>query len=396
MWNLYSKDNCKNCIVVKSLFEIIKHRYNSLELKSMNELLGILEDKECEFNSIRSFPVLINEETKSVYDYKEIMEHFGEPLLQENPNRFSLYPIEYPDIYEMYKKARASFWQPEEISLSQDLNDWNTLTESEKHFVKMILAFFASSDGIVNENINLNFSKEIQVPEARAFYTFQEAIETIHSETYSLLLDKYVNCLIEKEKLQKAIQHFPSIKMKADWAIKYMNRDNSFAKRLLAFACVEGIYFSGAFCAIFWLKKRNLLPGLAFSNELISRDEALHTDFACLIYSKLTNQLNFEEAKIIILDAVEIEKQFITDSLPCKLIGMNADLMKEYIEFVADRLLTQMKYKKVFHTRNPFDFMENISLCGKTNFFEKRVAEYAKANVMSGENETVFELDADF
>jgi ribonucleoside-diphosphate reductase subunit M2 len=307
-----------------------------------------------------------------------------------------MYPIQYPDIYEMYKKARASYWQPEEITLSKDSSDWESLTNDEKHFVSHILAFFASSDGIVNENINTNFSKDIKIPEARAFYSFQEAIESVHSETYSILLDKYITDTKEKDKLQNAIVNIDSIKQKAQWCLNYMSKNCSFAKRLLAFACVEGIYFSGSFCAIYWLKKRNLLPGLAFSNELISRDEGLHTDFACLIYNKLRNKLSEGEVHEIVKEAVINEKQFIIESLPCRLIGMNSSLMSEYIEFVADRLLTQVGCEKIYFTQNPFDFMENISLNGKTNFFEKRVGEYAKAGVMSSSEDNVFELDANF
>ena len=328
--------------------------------------------------------------------YENILAKYSEPLLMERKNRFSLYPIQYPDVYEMYKKARASYWQPEEITLAKDGTDWESLTNDEKHFVSHVLAFFAASDGIVNENINVNFSKEIQIPEARAFYAFQEAMEAVHSETYSILLDKYITDSAEKHRLQNAIINVDSIKNKANWALKYMSRDCSFAKRLFAFACVEGIYFSGSFCAIYWLKKRNLLPGLAFSNELISRDEGLHTDFACLLYNKLRNKLTQDEVHAIVAEAVTNEKQFIIESLPCRLIGMNSQLMSEYIEFVADRLLTQINCDKLYFSQNPFDFMENISLNGKTNFFEKRVGEYAKAGVMSNPEDNVFELDADF
>jgi ribonucleotide reductase beta subunit family protein with ferritin-like domain len=296
----------------------------------------------------------------------------------------------------MYKKARASYWQPEEITLAKDQSDWDSMTSDEKHFVSNILAFFAASDGIVNENINVNFSKDVKVPEARAFYAFQEAMEAVHSETYSILLDKYITDVNEKQRLQNAITNIDSIKQKAEWSFKYMHKDCSFAKRLLAFACVEGIYFSGSFCAIYWLKKRNLLPGLAFSNELISRDEGLHTDFACLLYNKLRNKLTHSTVHEIVSEAVKNEKKFIIEALPCRLIGMNSTMMSEYIEFVADRMLTQINCPKLYFTQNPFDFMENISLNGKTNFFEKRVGEYAKAGVMTNCEDNVFELDADF
>ena len=329
--------------------------------------------------------------------YKEAMERYGEPLLAEHSNKYSMYPITYPEVYSMYKKARASYWQPEEITLAKDMHNWNNnMNEDERHFVSYILAFFSASDGIVNENLNVNFSKEIQVPEIRAFYAFQEAMEAVHSETYSILLDKYIENPSKKKFLQDGIQTIESIKKKATWAFKHMNKNESFARRLFAFACIEGIYFSGSFCAIFWLKKRNLLPGLAFSNELISRDEGLHTDFACLLYGYLKNKLSEEDVHQLIAEAVVNEKEFITESLPCKLIGMNHTLMCEYIEFVADRLLTNTGYTKLFFTSNPFDFMENISLNGKTNFFEKRVGEYAKAGVMNVETDNDFELDADF
>ena len=391
---LYSKNGCKNCNVLKQLFDLIKLPYEVETLASIGQLVRILESRDLESEDVSGFPVVVEE--NQIYSFDQVMTKYHEPLLSENPNRFSLYPIKYPDIYEMYKKARASYWQPEEITLQKDKADWDSLTKDEKHFVSHILAFFAASDGIVNENINVNFSKEVKIPEARAFYSFQEAIESVHSETYSILLDKYIEDTKEKQRLQNAILHVDSIKQKAEWSFKYMNNDNSFAKRLFAFACVEGIYFSGSFCAIYWLKKRNLLPGLAFSNELISRDEGLHTDFACLLYNKLRNKLSEAEIHTIVHEAVTYEKSFIIESLPCRLIGMNSQLMGEYIEFVADRLLTQVHCAKLYYTKNPFDFMENISLNGKTNFFEKRVGEYAKAGVMANEDEQVFDLEADF
>ena len=393
---LYSKSGCNNCNILKQLFDKIGIDYKIETLASIGQLVRIIESAGLDSEDIDSFPILLNKETNTIQTFTQAMAEYHEPLLMENKNRFSLYPIQYTDIYEMYKKARASYWQPEEITLSKDKADWESLTSNEKHFVSHILAFFAASDGIVNENINVNFSKEIQVPEARAFYTFQEAIESVHSETYSLLLDKYIESNTEKSKLQNAIIHVDSIKQKAEWCFKYMNKSNAFAKRLFAFACVEGIYFSGSFCAIYWLKKRNLLPGLAFSNELISRDEGLHTDFACLLYNKLRNRLSESAVHDIVHEAVTNEKSFIIESLPCRLIGMNSELMGTYIEFVADRLLTKVGYQKLYFAKNPFDFMENISLNGKTNFFEKRVGEYAKAGVMAETNSNVFELDADF
>jgi len=305
------------------------------------------------------------------------MEH----ILQENKDRFVMFPLKYHDIWEMYKTAEHSFWTAEEIDLASDLVDWDEkLNKDEKHFIKMVLAFFAASDGIVNENLAENFLKEVQYPEAKSFYGFQIAMENVHSETYSLLIDTYIKDEKEKSMLFHAIDNFPSIKEKADWALKWISSE-SFAERLIAFAAVEGIFFSGSFCSIFWLKKRGLMPGLSFSNELISRDEGLHCKFACLIYNKyIKNKLSEERIKEIICSAVDIEKVFITESLPVSLIGMNSELMKQYIEFVADFWLNELGCSKVYNTQNPFDFMDMISIQGKTNFFEKRVGEYKKAS----------------
>ncbi|MFM1894085.1 MAG: hypothetical protein RIQ90_1251 [Bacteroidota bacterium] len=320
-----------------------------------------------------------------------------EPILQENKNRFVLFPIEHNDIWSFYKKAEASFWTAEEIDLSQDLSDWeNRLTDNEKHFIKHVLAFFAASDGIVNENLAENFLSEVQYTEAKFFYGFQVAIENIHSETYSLLIDTYIKDSKEKAGLFNAIDTLECVRKKADWALRWIEK-GSFAERLVAFAAVEGIFFSGSFCSIFWLKKRGLMPGLAFSNELISRDEGLHCDFACLLYTKhLINRLPKEQVIEIIKDAVEIEKEFILEALPVKLIGMNSDLMSQYIEFVADRLLLELGADKVYNVSNPFDFMDMISIEGKTNFFERRVGEYQKASVLSSNESQRFILDEDF
>lgn len=326
---------------------------------------------------------------------KVIME---EPILKENKNRFVLFPIEHSDIWKFYKQSVASFWTAEEIDLSQDNKDWDNLNDGERHFISHVLAFFAASDGIVNENLAENFVSEVQYTEAKFFYGFQIAMENIHSETYSLLIDTYVKDPKEKDKLFNAIDTMDCVKKKADWALRWID-DGSFAERLIAFAAVEGIFFSGSFCSIFWLKKRGLMPGLCFSNELISRDEGMHCDFACLIYNDhLKNKLPEETVIKIIKDAVAIEKEFVTDALPVNLIGMNADLMCQYIEFVADRLLVELNCPKVYNAKNPFDFMDMISLQGKTNFFEKRVAEYQKAGVMKDkENDTPkFSLDEDF
>ncbi|MDC3351721.1 ribonucleoside-diphosphate reductase small subunit [Crocinitomicaceae bacterium] len=320
-----------------------------------------------------------------------------EPILKANNERFVLFPIVHNDIWQFYKKSEASFWTAEEIDLSQDLIDWHEkLTDDERHFIKHVLAFFAASDGIVNENLAENFLSEVQYTEAKFFYGFQIAIENIHSETYSLLIDTYIQDNKEKDYLFNAVDTIPCVKRKADWALRWIE-EGSFAERLIAFAAVEGIFFSGSFCSIFWLKKRGLMPGLSFSNELISRDEGLHCDFACLLYNNhLVNQLPKETVTKIITDAVAIEKEFVTDAIPVKLIGMNAELMQQYIEFVADRLLGELGCDKVYNSTNPFDFMDMISIQGKTNFFEKRVAEYQKAGVLnSGENQS-FSLDEDF
>ncbi|OTB20260.1 hypothetical protein K445DRAFT_7053 [Daldinia sp. EC12] len=318
-------------------------------------------------------------------------EEADEPILQENPQRFVLFPIKYHEIWQMYKKHEASFWTAEEIDLSKDLHDWNNrLNDDEKFFVSHILAFFAASDGIVNENLVERFSGEVQIPEARCFYGFQIMMENIHSETYSLLIDTYIKEPAQKTHLFNAIDTIPCIRKKADWALQWISDKNStFAQRLIAFAAVEGIFFSGAFASIFWLKKRGLMPGLTFSNELISRDEGLHTDFACLLFTHLKNRPGKDVIQKIITDAVAIEQEFLTEALPCALLGMNANLMKQYIEFVADRLLVALGNEKVYRSTNPFDFMENISLGGKTNFFEKRVGDYQKAGVMASTKKNV-------
>jgi ribonucleoside-diphosphate reductase subunit M2 len=324
----------------------------------------------------------------------------ADPLLMENPRRWVMFPIQYPEVWEMYKKHEASFWTAEEVDLSQDAKDWEALSTNEQHFVKHVLAFFAASDGIVLENLAGQFSTEVQIPEARAFYGFQMAMENIHSETYSLLIDQYIRDPAEKERVFDAIHTMPPVQEKAEWAIQWMNRENSFAERVVAFAAVEGILFSGSFCAIYWLKKRGLMPGLTFSNELISRDEGLHAEFACLMYSMLQNKLPEDVVHGIVRGAVEVERRFICEALSCDLIGMNRELMTRYIEFVADRLLVALGYSKLFHAKNPFDWMELISLQGKTNFFEKRVGEYQKAGVMTSvaeqEEGRTFMLDADF
>ena len=319
-----------------------------------------------------------------------------EPLLADNKDRFVLFPIKHQDIWQMYKQAEASFWTAEELDLTTDVQDWaNKLNEDERFFIKHVLAFFAASDGIVNENLAVNFLKEVQYPEARCMYGFQVMIENIHSEAYSLLIDTYIKDVVEKDRLLRAIDTIECVQKKAEWALRWIDK-GTFAERLIAFAAVEGIFFSGSFCSIFWLKKRGLMPGLAFANELISRDEGLHCDFACMLYTQhLQNQLPNETVTQIIRDAVEIEKEFVTDALPVGLIGMNSKLMCDYIEFVADRLLVALGCSKIYNNINPFDFMELISLQGKTNFFEKRVGEYQKSGVKENASKA-FSMDEDF
>lgn len=327
----------------------------------------------------------------------QIANTVAEPILAENPDRFVILPINYAEVWKMYKTAVASFWTAEEVDLNPDLVDWeNKLSKDEQHFIKHVLAFFAASDGIVNENLVLNFMREVQIPEARCFYGFQVAIENIHAEMYSLLIDTYIKDPREKDFLFHALQNLPCVAKKGEWALRWIENAPTFAHRLIAFAAVEGIFFSGSFCSIFWLKKRGLMPGLTFSNELISRDEGLHCDFACLLYSMLQNKLEPAEVQDIITEAVAFEKEFVTDALPVSLIGMNAEMMSQYIEFVADRLLMSLGCEKVYKTANPFPWMDMISIQGKTNFFEKRVGDYQKAGVMTNRQEQVFSMEAEF
>ncbi len=337
-------------------------------------------------------------ENLNIWNKPIIFDKDNEPLLKENPNRFVIFPIKHNDLWEFYKMAEASFWTAEEIDLSQDRNDWeNKLNDNERHFISYVLAFFAASDGIVNENLAVNFMNEVQYPEARAIYGFQIMIENIHSEVYSLLIDTYITDKKEQDKLFNALETIPSVMKKGQWALKWIESP-SFHERLVAYAAVEGIMFSGSFAAIFWLKKRGLMPGLTFSNELISRDEGIHTDTACLLYKNhLINKLPEERVREIIMSAVELEQEFVSEAIPVSLIGMKAEQMIQYIEFVADRLMIELGYNKIYNSENPFDFMDMISLQGKTNFFEKKVAEYQKAGVKDGAEEgRKFTLDADF
>ncbi|XP_075992110.1 ribonucleoside-diphosphate reductase subunit M2-like [Anticarsia gemmatalis] len=369
--------------------ENLLNDFNNVHLKSpvKNNILSARNE------NVQGENMDVEDKNKQVMEFDPQLE----PLLRDNPRRFVIFPIQYPDIWDMYKKAEASFWTVEEVDLSKDLYDWETLKDSEKHFIKHVLAFFAASDGIVNENLVERFSQEVQVTEARCFYGFQIAIENVHSEMYSMLIDTYVRDPQERDFLFNAIETLPCVKKKADWALQWIaSKTATFGERIIAFAAVEGIFFSGSFASIFWLKKRGLMPGLTFSNELISRDEGLHCDFACLMFKHLVQKPSAERVLQIIKDAVVIEQEFLTDALPVRLLGMNCDLMSQYIEFVADRLLVELIGEKHYNTKNPFDFMNLISLEGKTNFFEKKVAEYQKCGVMANQMDNVFTLDAEF
>merc|ERR1711997_433263 len=373
-------------------------RENKMTLTSIENLPISLSDKE---NAQLSKETNGKAGKKDITETAMAVDFSQEPLLKDNPNRFVILPIQYDDIWRMYKKAQASFWTAEEVDLEKDLRDWNDkLKEDERYFISHVLAFFAASDGIVNGNLVERFMQEIQIPEARCFYGFQVAIENIHSEMYSLLIDTLIKEREEKERLFNAIETVPAVQKKAQWALRWIGGDGdaaaTYAERIVAIASVEGIFFSGSFAAIFWLKKRGLMPGLTFSNELISRDEGLHTDFACLMYHHLKNKPTEARIKQIVKEAVEIEIEFLTEALPVKLIGMNHELMSQYIRYVADRLLVELNCEKEWNVENPFDFMENISLDGKTNFFEKWVGDYQKAGVMASREEQKFTLDADF
>jgi len=357
---------------------------------------GVLKPLAFNFEGDKHAAEMLRAKKKRAEEEKQRL-MMEEPLLRPNPRRFVILPIQYNDIWQMYKKAVASFWTIEEVDLSKDMQHWDSLKDDERHFLSHVLAFFAASDGIVNENLVEKFTQEVQIPEARAFYGFQIAIENIHSEMYSLLIDTYIKDKEQKQYLFNAIENLPAVKKKADWALAWINEENaSYAERVVAFAAVEGIFFSGSFASIFWMKKRGLMPGLTFSNELISRDEGLHCDFACLMFKHMVNKPSKSRILEIIVDAVKIEQEFLTDALPVNLIGMNCELMSRYIEFVADRLLRELGCPNQFNSENPFDFMEHISLEGKTNFFEKRVGEYQKAGVMATKEEQTFTLDADF
>ena len=369
---IFSKMDCKYCTYAENICIDMNLDYKKV-LVDKDDL-----KKHCGSQAV-TYPQ-IKLDDKYIGDYFAFQDYIeeSEPMLLPTMKRFTIFPIEHENLWILYKKAQMSNWTAEEIDTSADMDDWKSLSDNERHFIKYILAFFAGSDGIVFENINNNFADEVQYTEACSFYAYQVHNEMVHGETYSKLIDKYIRDDHEKRNLLDAITTIKSIKQKADWALKWFDKSRPFSERLLAFACVEGIFFSGSFCAIFWLKKRGLMPGLCFSNELISRDEGLHLQFALELFQMLKNKPSEDTVHDIVKESVEIEKSFIIDSLPCKLIGMNADRMSEYIEYVADRLLKQAGFNKIWNTQNPFDFMENISLDGKTNFFEKRVGDYGK------------------
>lgn len=383
---ILSKDGCNWCVKSESLVKElgIPYEKRNVDKQQLHDICG---------KKVSTYPQILvdDEHIGDNFSLEEYIEENYEPLLSENPNRFTVFPLKHHNLWDLYKKAQMSNWTAEEIDLSKDIDDWNTLSDNEQHFIKHILAFFAASDGIVFENISVNFAQEVQVPEARSFYAYQEHNEMVHGETYSLLIDKYITDPVEKDTIFRAMETVPCVAKKAQWALKWFDKDLPFSTRLIAFACVEGIFFSGSFCAIFWLKKRGLLPGLSFSNELISRDEALHQEFAVELYGMLNKRATQEEIRAIVREAVSIEKEFILDALPCKLIGMDSDSMSTYIEYVADRLLKQLGHVPVWNSQNPFDFMENISLEGKTNFFEKRVGDYGKFS-----SEGAIKFDDDF
>jgi len=365
-----------------------------------NNAFGMESDPSLSSLSSSSQPLSLDESDVLLVQAKQQAQKQqaqDEPVLRENPNRFTLFPIMKPKLYKHYKNHLSTFWVVEEVDLTKDMKDWVKLTANEQFFIKNVLGFFAGSDGIVQENLASRFMKEIQLPEARNYYSVQLMIEAIHSEMYSLLIDTYIEDKEEKMGLFQATQTIPCVKQKAEWAQKWIETtEEDFATRLVAFAVVEGIFFSGSFCAVYWLKERGLMPGLTTSNEFIARDEGLHTDFACALFEEIVNKPAKAKIHKMIREAVKIEKQFITESLPCRLVGMNDELMARYIEFVADRLSTQLGYGKIFSTANPFDFMERISLEGKDNFFEKRVTTYAKAGVGKTQTDMAFSLDADF
>ena len=402
MFVVLSKSGCSYCDKAKALLDAKGMEHEVVPCESLDDLRGHLQrlGHGAVAKHVSTFPQIVDTaQHRFVGSYHQLVEHVDEPLLRAevSSRRFTPFPIRHHDVWDMYKKAVASFWTADEINLSEDVTHWNTkLNDDERHFIKHVLAFFAGSDGIVMENIQMNFGVEIQMPEARSFYAYQGYSEAVHSQTYGILLETLVSDTAERDRLFSAIDTMPAIAKKADWAQKWLNPTRRFAERLLAFTCVEGILFSGSFCAIFWLKQRGLMPGLSLSNAFISRDEGLHQDFGSLMYRKIKHRLSQAEATAIVREAVENEKEFITDAIPCRLIGMNADSMGQYIEFVADRLLRSLGYEATYGAQNPFPWMEIISLGARDNFFERFSSEYQKAGVMASADDQKFAIDADF
>lgn len=392
---LFGKNGCPNCTLVQKIFNTQGTAYEYISVPNLFSAEKVCKERgipvECDI--VNAFPFVVKDDR--VYTYDDIVNTLVEPLLFPREDRYTLFPIRYNNIYDILKKSRASFWNPEEIDFSKDYDDWLSLDDNTRSFIKNVLAFFASADGIVLENLMSRFSSDVKIPEALHCYAIQEAMEAIHSETYSLLIQTYVKDVDERNNLFNGVKTIQSIRQKSEWVHAWLSGKQSFAERLVAFACVEGIMFSGSFCAIFWLKQQGKMPGLAFANELISRDEALHTDHAVALFHHLKMKPTQATIHAIVKGAVDQEKAFIIDSLKVRMIGMNDAYMIRYIEYVADRLLTQLGYNKLYNSENPFDWMETISLNGKTNFFEKRVGEYAKAGVMAN-NDRTFEMDMDF
>lgn len=392
---VYTKQGCKFCEKAKALLKTHDIDYMCTELPNIHALRAALEGRVETLPSPLTFPQIFLGR-RYIGGFHKLRDFLDEPLLRPNPLRYTPFPVQYHDIWNIYNQSLASFWVPQEVDFSKDRASWESLTDGERFFISRVLAFFASSDGIVMENLDNNFANEVQIPEARQVYAIQQAIEAVHSHTYGLMLETLIDDPTQRTELFEAIRTIPSVRAKAEWAIKYMDTSKSFAVRLLAFACVEGLLFSGSFCAIYYIKRRGLMPGLCVSNEFIARDEALHTTFAIMLFNKLKHIPDTPTVHEIVGDAVKHEKVFITESLPCRLIGMNSNLMSQYIEFVADRLLKQLHYPPLYNATNPFDWMEAISLDDKKNFFEGRVVSYQRAGVMTLKENDVFDLEADF
>lgn len=395
MFTVLTKEGCAWCVRAKELLEAHGLSFREVALASADDLRARLRKSVACVDHVTTFPQVLDDD-RLVGGYAQLVDYLEEPLLRPDVRRFTPFPVVHQDMWTMYKRAVSTFWVAEEINLSQDVTEWKTLTPDERHFVKHVLAFFAGADGIVMENLQLNFGAEVQAPEARQFYSYQTFNEAVHAETYGLLIDALIDDPAERESMFGAIEKMPAVAKKAAWATKWLNPTRRFAERLLGFMCVEGILFSGSFCAIFWLKKRGLMPGLGLANQFISRDEGLHQDFGALLFSKLRRRPSQAEAESIVREAVDNEKEFITQAIPCDLVGMNAELMARYVEFVADRLLRSVGYEPAYGSVNPFPWMELISLRSKDNFFERFSSEYQKAGMLTQPSDQVFALDEEF